>query len=40
MTDHVHELMDPDNGWSERIRDRLTGLSSELTELGSVSEVL
>lgn len=33
MTVHVDELMDPGNGWSERIRDRLSGLSAELTEL-------
>ncbi|MFE5867381.1 DUF4132 domain-containing protein [Streptomyces roseifaciens] len=33
MTDHVEDLLDPGNDWSRRMRDRLTGLSPELTEL-------
>ncbi|MER6997681.1 DUF4132 domain-containing protein [Streptomyces sp. NPDC000410] len=33
MNDHVEVLLDPDNSWIERVRDRLTGLSPELEEL-------
>ncbi|MFC5143378.1 hypothetical protein [Streptomyces aureoversilis] len=33
MTDRVEDLLDPGNDWSRRMRDRLTGLSPELTEL-------
>ncbi|MEU1672419.1 DUF4132 domain-containing protein [Streptomyces roseifaciens] len=33
MTDRVEDLLDAGNDWGRRMRDRLTGLSPELTEL-------